>query len=109
MDGRYIGGLEMPSAATRGAPAESAEMLRRCPQIFFDSIFARAVHRQGMADIRYGLEVTGCDQSDNDVVCHLKRVSDGAMADVLASYVVACDGAASVVRKELGFHSKGRI
>lgn len=70
MDGHYIGRLEMPSAATRGAPAKSAQMLRRCPQIWLDPIFARAVHRQGMADIRYGLEVTGCDQSDNDVVCN---------------------------------------
>ncbi|KAJ5766818.1 Monooxygenase FAD-binding [Penicillium nucicola] len=107
MDGHYIGRLEMPSAATRETPEESAEMLRRCPQIWFDPIFARTVHRQGMADIRYGMEATGCDQSDKGVVCHLRNISNGVLEDVRAMYVVACDGAASVIRNELGIPFEG--
>lgn len=38
----------------------------------------------------------------------MQRVSDDALEDVLASYVVACDGVASVVRKELGIPFEGK-
>ncbi|KAJ5177736.1 Monooxygenase FAD-binding [Penicillium coprophilum] len=108
MNGHYIGRLEMPSAETREVPEQSAEMLRRCPQIWFDPVFARAVHRQGMTDIRYGTELVGCDQNDNYVVGHLKHVADGTLEEVRAQYVVACDGAGSTVRKQLGIPFDGK-
>lgn len=108
MNGHYIGRLEMPSAERREVPEQSAEMLQRCPQIWFDPVFGRAVHRQGMADIRYGMELVGCDQNDHFVVAHLKRVSDGALEDVQARYAVACDGAGSTVRKQLGIPFEGK-
>lgn len=108
LNGHYIGRLVMPSAATREVPEQSAEMLRRCPQIWFDPIFARAVQRQGMADVRYGTELVSCDQDDEGVVCHSRRVSDGAPVQLRARYVVACDGAGSVVRKQLGISFDGK-
>jgi 2-polyprenyl-6-methoxyphenol hydroxylase-like FAD-dependent oxidoreductase len=108
MDGHYIGRLEMPSAETREVPEQSAEMLRRCPQMWFDPVFARAVHRQGMTDIRYGMELLECDQNDKYVVGQLRRVADGALEDVRAQYVVACDGAGSTVRKQLDIPFEGK-
>lgn len=108
LNGHYIGRLEMPSAALREVPEQSAEMLRRCPQIWFDPVFARAVQRQGMADVRYGTELVRCDQDEEGVVCHIRNVNDGAPDQLRARYVVACDGAGSVVRKQLGISFDGK-
>ncbi|KAJ5953295.1 Monooxygenase FAD-binding [Penicillium verhagenii] len=108
MNGHFIGRLVMPSAATREVPEQSAEVLRRCPQIWFDPVIARAVKRQGMAEIRYSTELVRCDQDADGVVCHLRRVSDNASDAVRARYVVACDGASSIVRKSLGILFEGK-
>ncbi|KGO63929.1 Monooxygenase, FAD-binding [Penicillium italicum] len=108
MNGHFIGRLVMPSAATREVPKQSAEVLRRCPQIWFDPVIARAVQRQGMAEIRYSTELVRCDQDADGVVCHLRRVSDNASDAVRARYVVACDGASSIVRKSLGISFDGK-
>lgn len=106
--GKYIGRLEMASAQGRECPAQSAEMLRRCPQIWFDPVLARAVVRQGMADIRYGIELVGCEQDDAGVTCRLKHVDDGSAEQLRARYVIACDGPSSVVRKALGISFEGK-
>ncbi|RMZ77797.1 hypothetical protein DV737_g4193, partial [Chaetothyriales sp. CBS 132003] len=108
MNGHYIGRLAMPSAEMREVPEQSAEMLRRCPQIWFDPICARAVHRQGMTDVRYSTKFLRCDQDDSGVVCHLEHVNTGAVHQVRARYVVACDGAGSVLRKTLGIPFDGK-
>lgn len=108
MNGHFIGRLVMPSAETREVPEQAAEVLRRCPQIWFDPVIAQAVKRQRMAEIRYGTELVRCDQNDNDVLCHLRRVHDDAFDAVRARYVVGCDGAGSVVRKSLGISFDGK-
>jgi 2-polyprenyl-6-methoxyphenol hydroxylase-like FAD-dependent oxidoreductase len=109
LNGHYIGRLEMASARDREVPAQAAEMMRRCPQIWFDPVLARAVVRQGLADIRYGIELVGsCDQDGLGVTCRLRHVNDGTLEVVRARYVVACDGAGSAVRKALGIPFEGK-
>ncbi|KAA8644082.1 hypothetical protein EYZ11_005463 [Aspergillus tanneri] len=108
LNGHFIGRLVMSSAQDRELPPQSAEMLRRCPQMWFDPILARAVVRQGKADIRYGVELVGFDQDDNGVTCRLKHVNSGTAEEVRARYMVACDGAGSIVRKELGISFDGK-
>lgn len=108
MNGHLIGRLVMDSAATREVPEQSAEALRRCPQIWFDPVIARAVQRQGMADIRYSTQLVQCDQDDTGVTCELRNLHDDSSDTVRARYVVACDGAGSVVRKSLGISFDGK-
>ncbi|OCK75290.1 FAD binding domain-containing protein [Lepidopterella palustris CBS 459.81] len=108
LNGKYIGRLAMPSARDRELPRQSSEVLRRCPQIWFDPVFTRAVVRQGMTDIRYGVELVGCEQDNTGVTCFFKHGKDGRAEEVRARYVVACDGASSAVRKALGISFDGK-
>ncbi|KAK4147654.1 FAD binding domain-containing protein [Dichotomopilus funicola] len=107
--GKLIGQLPMPSAETRELPEQCCEMLQRCPQFLFDPIFAKAVARQGMTDVRYGVELLKCEEDTTGVTCFLKKRSQTKDHEqVRAQYVVACDGAGSVVRKALGIPFEGK-
>ena len=108
LNGKFIGRLEMPSTLDREVPEQSCEMLRRCPQFLFDPVLARAVVRQGMADIRYGIELVGCEQDDAGVTCFLKHLKDGGREEVRARYLLGCDGPSSAARKALDISFDGR-
>ncbi|HET7885909.1 MAG TPA: bifunctional 3-(3-hydroxy-phenyl)propionate/3-hydroxycinnamic acid hydroxylase [Bradyrhizobium sp.] len=51
--------------------------------------------------VRLGTELTGLSQTEDGVTIHL-RDDDGAVSTVTADYVIACDGASSSVRQQLG-------
>ncbi|RDW58254.1 2,4-dichlorophenol 6-monooxygenase [Coleophoma cylindrospora] len=108
LNGKYIGRLEMESAQDRDLPAQSSEILRRCPQFLFDTIFARAVVRQGMTDLRYGAELVAIEQDEAGVTCSVKHFESGKEVKIQARYVAACDGPASLVRKALDIPFEGR-
>lgn len=110
--GRLIGRLEMPSTAARELPPQSSEVLRRCPQFLFDPVLARAVVRQGMARLRYGVEVVACEERRDDdadaVTCVVRSVRDGTEEHIRARYLVACDGATSTIRRQVGIEWDGK-
>jgi len=106
---KYIGRLEMPSAKDREVPPESSEMMRRCPQMLFDPLLARAVVAQKMTDIRYGIECVGCEQDSEGVTVFVKTVQDGQTEQLRARYVVGCDGPASILRKTLNIAFDGQL
>ncbi len=56
--------------------------------------------------VRFGCEFLSLRQ-DADGVTARVRMSDGRVQDLRASYLVGCDGGASVVRKELGIKLRG--
>ncbi|CAK1367937.1 putative polyketide hydroxylase [Cercospora beticola] len=105
---KYIGRLEMDSAEKRELPEQSSEMLQRCPQCWFDPILARAVVKQKMTEMRYGFEVSGCEQDANGVTLLIKNAETGLLDSVRARYVVACDGPGSAIRKSLGIDFQGK-
>lgn len=105
---KYIGRLEMASANERELPEQSTEMLQRCPQCWFDPILARAVVRQKMTDMRYGMEAFGCTQDEEVVTLTVKNVGTGATEEVKTKYLVACDGPGSTIRKSLNITFQGK-
>lgn len=108
LNGKYIGRLQMDSTQDRELPTQCCEMLRRCPQFWFDPLLAQAVVRQGMADICCGVEFVGCEQDDVGVTCSVKHVEDGKAGGLRARYVVACDGPSSAVRKSIDISFDGK-
>ena len=107
LHGHFIGRLSMPSSKDRVVPPQCREMHRRCPQFWFDPMLARAVERQRMTDIRYGVEFISCTQDDTGVNCVVRRRADEAQETIRAQYLVAGDGLNSAVRKAIGVDLDG--
>lgn len=108
LNDKYIGRLEMPSYEERDLPPESSEMLQRCPQVWFDPVLAKAVLKQGMANIQYNTELTSFSHDDEGVTCQVTDLQDGSVKQIRTKYLVACDGPASIVRKQSGIAFEGK-
>jgi 3-(3-hydroxy-phenyl)propionate hydroxylase len=52
-------------------------------------------------DVELGTELVGFDQSEHQVTLHL-RDDSGATRSITTDYVIACDGASSQIRQQLG-------
>ncbi|MEV0247551.1 FAD-dependent monooxygenase [Nocardia sp. NPDC050712] len=59
------------------------------------------------ADLRFGVELTGFEQSDRLVRADLRDTATGQPGTVLADYLIACDGSGSPVRERLGIGFAG--
>jgi 2-polyprenyl-6-methoxyphenol hydroxylase-like FAD-dependent oxidoreductase len=90
----------LPSAQDRRAPPGSPEMLRKCPQHLFDPLLANEVKRRGLTDVRYATRYESLVQDDDGVSVTATELA-GRPQRLRARYVVACDGAPSLVRRQL--------
>ncbi|GAB2678792.1 FAD-dependent monooxygenase [Nocardia goodfellowii] len=63
------------------------------------------------ADLRFGVELTGFEQSDQLVRADLREEATGRRTTVLADYLIACDGSGSPVREalEIGYAGPGLL
>ncbi|HVW41154.1 MAG TPA: FAD-dependent monooxygenase [Amycolatopsis sp.] len=102
----YLLGRDKVASARERKAARSPEMLRKCPQHIFDPLLAGRVAATGRTDLRYGVEARHVVQDRDGVTVEL--VHDGGTEQIRAGYVVACDGAASGIRGELGIPFDGR-
>lgn len=107
LGGRLVGRDKAPSQRERHPPECSPEMLQKCPQHVLDPLLADAVVRGGRTDIRYSTRLTGFAQDADSVTAELVDVRSGETSTLRAQYLVACDGAASVVRRSLGIPFEG--
>jgi 2-polyprenyl-6-methoxyphenol hydroxylase-like FAD-dependent oxidoreductase len=67
-----------------------------------DTVVREAVAAMPSVTISLGTEVTGITSAD-DHVRVLATAPDGERLDLTAQWVVACDGAASMIREQIGF------
>ncbi|WP_051947836.1 bifunctional 3-(3-hydroxy-phenyl)propionate/3-hydroxycinnamic acid hydroxylase [Streptomyces scabiei] len=82
-----------------GPQAWHDEVLFHQPEI--DALLRAEVTRLSDVELRCGVTLTGVEQDDDGVRCHV-RTQDGADEILTARYVIACDGAQSTVRRTLG-------
>jgi 2-polyprenyl-6-methoxyphenol hydroxylase-like FAD-dependent oxidoreductase len=107
LDGLFIGNDARPCTNERVAPPGAREMLRKCPQFQFDPILARAVVATGLVEMLYGHSFERFEQDDAGVTVH---VTSGASSRKLkGQYLVACDGAGSRIRRNLGIEFPGAM
>lgn len=109
LDGLLIGVDPRPSTSERVPPPGAREMLRKCPQFQFDPILARAVAATGMAEILYGHRFERLEQDAEGVTAHLTDLAGGSAASRRGQYLVACDGAGSPIRRQLGLSFEGPL
>ena len=107
-----LGGLPIgrdiaPSQRDRRPPDSSPEMLQKCPQHVFDPVLAQAVVARGHTELLYSTRITSFEQDDEGVNATLLDLVRGETSTIRAQYMVACDGAASMLRRSLEIPFEG--
>ena len=108
LDGQLIGVDPRPSARDRKPAHGALEIWRKCPQFIFDPILAEAALATGKVEPLYNHEYVSLRQDKSGVTAEVRDLSTGSMRTIRASYLVACDGAGSAVRQQLGLKFEGR-
>ncbi|HTJ26863.1 MAG TPA: bifunctional 3-(3-hydroxy-phenyl)propionate/3-hydroxycinnamic acid hydroxylase [Candidatus Limnocylindria bacterium] len=71
------------------------------------ALLAARLRDDDRVELRFGSEVLGVTEVAGGARLQVRRVRDGAVQEVAARYVVACDGAGSVLRESLGIALTG--
>ena len=108
LDGYELIREPYPPLGQMQAAPESTERRQRCPQMWFDPILASAAQRQKSVRIEYLTRVDRLTVDENGfVVAHCTNTETGITRTVTARYGIACDGATSGVRSDLGIPVSG--
>ena len=106
--GHFLAKLPYPSLADDPAVPESPEKKWRCPQLWFNPLLERCVGACANVRLLHRLQFDRFDEEDGRVVVHVTNVETGEQSTISASYLVGCDGAGSVVRRQLGIAMTGK-
>ena len=79
-----------------------------CSQQYLEAVLRDYVATLPDVELRFGWRLDSFEQRDEGARAHLVEVATGEKAAVEASYLAACDGARSVVRKALSIPLDGR-
>lgn len=108
LTGFEVGRQPMPSMVDEPLPPESPTHRERCPQNFFDPVLLKFAKSQKGVSIRYNTEYVKHQQDDEGIVVEVMGNGANASEKITARYLVGCDGANSVVRKNLGIEMHGQ-
>jgi len=103
MVGEELARLRIPSYEEREGKLDySPEGAASCPQIYFDPILAKKAKSVPRVSIRYETRLDSFEQNDTGVRAKLVDTESGEERFIDADYLVGCDGAGGVVRRQLG-------
>jgi 2-polyprenyl-6-methoxyphenol hydroxylase-like FAD-dependent oxidoreductase len=101
LSGRRITDFEGAFGLVTGRDERFAEAGQQVPQPVVEEVLRAHVQVQPDVDLRLGHAVTSLAQRDDGVTVAVRDVS-GRAYEVAARYVIGCDGAAGVVREQIG-------
>ena len=108
MVGEELARLRIPSYSEREGKLDySPEGAATCPQIFFDPILAEKAKSVPLVSILYETRLESFDQDETGVRARLVDSASGEERVIAADYLVGCDGAGGIVRRELGIPLDG--
>jgi 2-polyprenyl-6-methoxyphenol hydroxylase-like FAD-dependent oxidoreductase len=105
--GRRITDFDGAFGLVTGRDERFAEAGQQVPQPVVEEVLRTHVRGQPGVDLRLGHAVTGLDQRD-DAVAVTVRDTSGAGYQITARYVLGCDGAAGMVRDQIGARYAGQ-
>jgi 2-polyprenyl-6-methoxyphenol hydroxylase-like FAD-dependent oxidoreductase len=105
--GRRITDFDGAFGLVTGRDERFAEAGQQVPQPVVEEVLRTHVGGQAGVDLRLGQAVTGLDQRDGAVAVTVRDAS-GAGYQITARYVLGCDGAAGVVRDQIGARYAGQ-
>jgi 3-(3-hydroxy-phenyl)propionate hydroxylase len=88
--------------ARSGTGPEGWNNAYRFYQPDLETILREGLQRYPCVDVRLRAETFALDERDDDVRIRYEDLGSGMLADVVARYVVGCDGARSTVRRFMG-------
>jgi 2-polyprenyl-6-methoxyphenol hydroxylase-like FAD-dependent oxidoreductase len=106
LTGAEIARARTPCYREQRRSAPSPEVSTHCPQLYFDPILKERVGRENTVSSLYGAQLLDFAQDDEGV--HATLLRKGATINLRCRYLIACDGAAGVVREQLGVELEGR-
>lgn len=104
--GAEIARARTPCYREQRLSAPSPEVSTHCPQLYFDPMLKARVAEEKTVSSSYETELLDFTQDETGVSATLLR--EGKRISLRCNYLVACDGAAGVVRESLGIGLEGR-
>ncbi len=105
--GHLLGRDENPSCGAMPPPPQSPEKRQRCPQIWFNPLLEKAAAEYDRVDIRHFRRAEALRNNGEMVEADIVDTATGEKSSITSRYVIACDGAASLVRQQLGIEMIG--
>jgi 2-polyprenyl-6-methoxyphenol hydroxylase-like FAD-dependent oxidoreductase len=100
--GHVLGRIPWPAIAEMRPPEVSPTFAQRCPQAWFNPILHRFAELQSGVGILWNHRVDRVWQNAEGVGADAVNAATGASVRLRGRYLVACDGARSSVREQLG-------
>jgi 2-polyprenyl-6-methoxyphenol hydroxylase-like FAD-dependent oxidoreductase len=107
LTGYELGRERFPGIGEAPPPPQSPQRRERCPQNMFDPILRAFAASQKTAALRYRTRLISFEQNSEAVTAVVENADTGAREEILARYIVGCDGARSLVRERLGIGMVG--
>jgi 2-polyprenyl-6-methoxyphenol hydroxylase-like FAD-dependent oxidoreductase len=107
LTGYELGRQRFPGIGQAPPPKESPQRRERCPQNMFDPILRAFAASQKNVALRYRTQLVAFTQNAELVTAVVENAETGAREEILARYIVGCDGARSFVRETLGIAMQG--
>ena len=95
-----------PSISEMRPPPESPTFAQRCPQTWFNPILQEFAKRQPSVRARFENRLESFEQDSSGVTAQVKDLKTGELWTVRSAYLVACDGARSEIRDQLGIERR---
>jgi 2-polyprenyl-6-methoxyphenol hydroxylase-like FAD-dependent oxidoreductase len=107
LTGYELGRERFPGIGQAPPPKDSPQRRERCPQNMFDPILRAFAASQKNVALRYRTRLVSFTQNADRVTAVVENAETGAREEILARYIVGCDGARSLVRETLGIAMQG--
>jgi 2-polyprenyl-6-methoxyphenol hydroxylase-like FAD-dependent oxidoreductase len=107
LTGYELGRERFPGIGQAPPPKDSPQRRERCPQNMFDPILRAFAASQQSVTLRYRRRLVSFAQNADLVTAVVENAETGAREEIVARYIVGCDGARSLVRETLGIHMSG--
>jgi putative polyketide hydroxylase len=105
--GRELGRMQTASfESERASPATPVTGVLSSQDVY-EPVFRRLAERLGPGELRFHCELEELSIEDDGVRSRLRGLDDGRTFELTSRYVVACDGASSAVRRQLGIEMEG--
>ncbi|MFZ3357695.1 MAG: FAD-dependent oxidoreductase [Xanthobacteraceae bacterium] len=107
LTGYELGRERFPGIGRAPPPKESPQRRERCPQNMFDPILRAFTASQQSVTLRYRTRLVSFTQNADVVTAVVENTETGARDEIMARFIVGCDGARSLVRETLGIAMHG--